>query len=769
MKGKILAFAERITIISAVVLGGLTIAGLTTGVQAATPSGPTATATQKVIINVTDSSAKPNPVVPGGPTESNDQGSGSTAAMPAVPNTSWLMQNLTKNGTLTIVLGGLSVAIIGVAIYRLKRSRQMTFYKTVPRARRGLVMMLALGIVTLGVAGMGAVQTFAATPAPGISLNPATDTLTINIDKSKTTRGDTKADFLLNSSAKSGYKLAVRQTKNDSKQIQLFTASDQSGAHSGQTGLGAKTNFSDAFATVHDAKTATNGEETHGYLIGAEIQESVTVGQYNAEIEWLGTADAKPVLTAVTPGWSAITGGKTITLTGQNFNDDMTATVGDAACTELTVKSETEATCVTPAHDAGKYAVKVNNGFGTATQADAVDYITEEFKFQVEIRSATPTYVLNAKNNFVDYDNDHGTDTVVPYNWQIDWGDGTTSNFVGLVNSDQPSAAIEHIYMVSSDTIETITIRPSAEPTQGWLSALTFQGKTFKQLMTPFSPLSREARPYEFSYMFSSAQYENSILGSLFSYLDTSNQTDFSSMFKQMFLFSVGSPTATIPAGLFSSLDTSQGTDFSSMFYGTFLFFGGSSSTATIPAGLFSAIDTSQGTNFINMFQFAFYNYASSSTVATIPPGLFDAINTGRGTDFYRMFYCTFGDYAYYSSSATIPAGLFSNIDTGQGTSLTEMFGATFLEYANANRLNDGTPDSDINTIWTDGTKSANLTGITAGNDVLRETFYNMQSLTGTAQTFIDTYLGGISPKYDQNTFAGTGVSDLDSLAENWK
>jgi hypothetical protein len=52
---------------------------------------------------------------------------------------------------------------------------------------------------------------------------------------------------------------------------------------------------------------------------------------------------------------------------------------------------------------------------------------------------------------------------------------------------------------------------------------------------------------------------------------------------------------------------------------------------------------------------------------------------------------------------------------------------------------------------------------------VFNQTFNGMASLTGEAQTFINNYLGGITPSSPAGTFKNTGVSDLASLANNWK
>ena len=57
----------------------------------------------------------------------------------------------------------------------------------------------------------------------------------------------------------------------------------------------------------------------------------------------------------------------------------------------------------------------------------------------------------------------------------------------------------------------------------------------------------------------------------------------------------------------------------------------------------------------------------------------------------------------------------------------------------------------------------------TTSDGVFSKTFYNMRSLTGPAQTFINNKLGGLDPADGAETFTGTAVTDLASLHSNWK
>jgi len=265
----------------------------------------------------------------------------------------------------------------------------------------------------------------------------------------------------------------------------------------------------------------------------------------------------------------------------------------------------------------------------------------------------------------------------------------------------------------------------------------------------------------------------------LFDSISTSSATNLIGIFSGTFANHAYSSTAgIIPAGLFDSIDISGATNLSSMFDGTFQEYAYSSTIGTIPVGLFDSINTSSANGFANMFSNTFNNYAYNSTTATIPAGLFDSINTSSATSLYGIFNGTFSNYAHDSTVGTIPAGLFDSIDISSDLmclygACYKMFSFTFNSYAFANKLG-GTPDTDINDIWGNANLS-NVHNSTMGGDTGSEygtfwqTFYNMPSLTGTAQTFIDNKLDGKIPIYPAYTFTGTGVTDLASLDPNWK
>jgi hypothetical protein len=145
-------------------------------------------------------------------------------------------------------------------------------------------------------------------------------------------------------------------------------------------------------------------------------------------------------------------------------------------------------------------------------------------------------------------------------------------------------------------------------------------------------------------------------------------------------------------------------------------------------------------------------------------------------------FDATFRNFAYNSTTAVIPTGLFAGRDKaacltgiGYGAPVSDYtyqyisFKEIFSGFAGSNHSNDGTPDTNINDIFSGVDFSGLINGTDGSRWVFESTFRNMPSLTGTAQTFIDTQLGGAIPSSRAYTFYGTSVTDLDQLNPNWK
>jgi uncharacterized repeat protein (TIGR02543 family) len=270
------------------------------------------------------------------------------------------------------------------------------------------------------------------------------------------------------------------------------------------------------------------------------------------------------------------------------------------------------------------------------------------------------------------------------YDWNIDWGDTVTENKT-YIDSE---AVIAHKYANAGAYIVKITpnVSEGVTPEIGWFDRFgSFRSSDtyITKILTPFPKLSRTMKDYAFSLTFSGMYNANNLPSNLFASIDTSEITNFRSMFAGTFSFyAYNSTTATIPAELFASLYTENGTDFYYMFHNTFYYYAEHSTSGTIPAGLFSSVNTAKGTNFGGMFLYTFSNFAYDSTVGTIPEGLFDSIDTKNGTYFNYMFTSTFQNYAYNSTVGTIPEGLFDSINTSKSTNTTDMYDHTFDNYA---------------------------------------------------------------------------------------
>lgn len=321
---------------------------------------------------------------------------------------------------------------------------------------------------------------------------------------------------------------------------------------------------------------------------------------------------------------------------------------------------------------------------------------------------------------------------------------------------------------------------------------------------------------YTFGATFMNAAYNSknaTIPAGLFSGVISNNVTDFRFTFAETFRgYGYASTVAQIPASLFSSINTSSGEQFRRMFQATFQNYGRNNIAGTgIPSGLFATINTSgaQGAGnalmngmFFQTFNYAFYSSTNTSLTIpanlfqnihtagvedlsylyssafdrygykaprlTIPSGLFGALDMSSATNINMMFKMTFYNCGYSSTVGAIPSNLLSNINTSSATSLDSVFYSTFESYAYATTI----PNTDINDIW----GSAVLTGVTAANaggdtpgGVFFRTFYNSRNIAGNAQTFINNKLGGIVPTLNAGTFYGSTISDIASLAGNWK
>jgi hypothetical protein len=104
-------------------------------------------------------------------------------------------------------------------------------------------------------------------------------------------------------------------------------------------------------------RTYCGGTSGAGQFPGA----SPSTNNYFADIRFLPGAVAPPTVTAIGPKAGASAGGRSVTITGTNFQTGATVTIGGAAATSVAVVNSTTITALTPSHAAGAGTVTVTN------------------------------------------------------------------------------------------------------------------------------------------------------------------------------------------------------------------------------------------------------------------------------------------------------------------------------------------------------------------------------------------------------------------------
>jgi len=605
-------------------------------------------------------------------------------------------------------------------------------------------------------------------------------------------------------------------------------------------------------------------------LVAPANADSVSLGRDTVDI------------TIVQPALSA-TVSDTIFIPGSFPTHDFTAAIDSISDSRITIElngetlSSSPTTITSDSIDTSHtldYVVSITGdlpvGIYTASIAhsiiDKVDN-SESFMFTIDTRmtdtldtdpthydgTATTFYVPTSGYAGVSVDYWDPTDS--PYDWIINWGDGSALQAAAGISSVYDEG-IMHDYATPGEY--QITISSNGEATAGWLDAFGFyfdpwngtvtntldNKLMFKSIDSQLTNLMRTLGGGSYAYMFYEARNAVEIPANLFALIDFTGVDDMTCMFYGTFgFYAYNSTAATIPSGLFDSMssaapnnteglfdltfnyyaynstaatipsdlfalvDTSLVTHMPQMFYCTFNYYAFNSTVATIPSGLFDTIDTRSAINLMSLYSGTFQVYAYNSPVADIPANLFDSVDTTSAQDMSFMFDNTFSSYAYNSPVADIPANLFDSVDTSNATNVSGIFAYTFDTYAyssttaaipanlftaidlssasNVSNLfactfytfayMNTTPTTDINTIW----GSANFAGkITSANvatttwvctGTFSATFYNMRSLTGTAQTFISGKLSGITPALSAMTFRNTQVTDYATIGGNWR
>lgn len=562
-------------------------------------------------------------------------------------------------------------------------------------------------------------------------------------------------------------------------------------------------------ATLNNYNTNITGHTTT-ITIGAKADLTISAGTYTNTLIFTAITNPvpNPTITNISPNQGPLAGGTTITLTGTNLDHLLNLKIDGKTCMNLTRTNTTSATCITPeGTTTGAKDVTLENYNQDITMTNAFTYYQPEtFKFSIDTRmtdtlDTDPThYDGNATAFSIPTSGYVGGVYNHSYNWVVNCGGGQEDQIISGTGANN-SAGIQCAY--SEPNEYQVSITSNGAPTDGWMNAFGFSTGVsgtantvankilFKSIDTPIPANSRSANStYRFARMFYGTKNAVSIPADLFSDIVTLGSTTFYNMFYYTFYnYAYNATTGSIPEGLLSTIDTTRSTlatdiyALRNVFYYTFYSSFYNSRNATIPPDLFATIDTGNYINLEGLFSSTFYRYAYNSEIATIPAGLFDALNTGTAQSLRGTFYRTFSQYGYSSTAGTIPANLFTKVDFS-GTSNNQYinataFGSTFLNYAFANKSNDDTPDTDINDIWGNANFAGKVRANNAGGHssqtggfegIFYQTFLNMPSLTGSAQTFIDTYLGvNLIPDLSASTFYGTSVTDRSSLNINWK
>ena len=164
--------------------------------------------------------------------------------------------------------------------------------------------------------------------------------------------------------------LAASVSTTGTKEAEWRAASLQAGAHSTSfTGVDATTNITDLTPTHID--------------LGSGISIS---GQDYYALVFPGLAGIPPVFTSIDADHGTVNGGTLVTITGEHFVDGIIVNFGGEAATDVTWVSETELTCVTPAHAVGAVDVVITN------PDFLLDTGTDAYTYEGQIDSVTPDH-----------------------------------------------------------------------------------------------------------------------------------------------------------------------------------------------------------------------------------------------------------------------------------------------------------------------------------------------------------------------------------------
>lgn len=113
---------------------------------------------------------------------------------------------------------------------------------------------------------------------------------------------------------------------------------------------------------------SSSWQDQGGAEDGVQMAQATLTGQGQlTSIAHPDTGSAVPTISSVTPDTASTAGGDLIIIRGNRFTGTTGVTLGGTACTHVTVVSDGQIACNTPAKSAGTYPVVVTNAVGPAT------------------------------------------------------------------------------------------------------------------------------------------------------------------------------------------------------------------------------------------------------------------------------------------------------------------------------------------------------------------------------------------------------------------
>jgi hypothetical protein len=364
----------------------------------------------------------------------------------------------------------------------------------------------------------------------------------------------------------------------------------------------------------------------------------------------------------------------------------------------------------------------VNVDFFRLTQ---VSYQLWQYIFDCVVTNGDNTMPPCSNWDGNDFDMDTLFSTGFPYNWDIDWGDGSPiENASGVSTVD--SVGITHAYPDSNTY--TITIYPANATGAGWLNAFGSSNGALSNGYQNFIAGLPEPFPYgAFSIRQGALQglfhnltldcpIPDNLFENFYSALDdaTTLPADiFDGMFYATFSNSyvnsnIDPQDIVIPEGIFSGLNTSRGTSFNSTFFETFAFGGAfftsngqlSTTDLTVPENIFSGLDTSNAISMNSTFYSTFTDLSFENSTYTLPENIFASLDTNKVTSLATTFLGTFTfNYNMMSGKTVIvPDDLFASLDTSNVEDFTITFGS-LVNHGSWGYINSGY----VETIVSDG------------------------------------------------------------------